>query len=102
MCIEEVHLSLTRAAQAAYGFFSVSSREKVYILQKSHPLEFVTVDRQTFHAARGTMRFSACTIIFYGGLVELTELAAGVPPSLFHADAVPTTPLATTPHEGDN
>ena len=101
LCIEEVHLSLTRAAQAAFGFFTVSARQKVFILQRHSPLEYITVDRETYHASRGTVRFAACQIIFYGGPLELTQLAAAVPPSLFPVDSPTPGQSSHQPKKGD-
>lgn len=95
LCIEETYPTLTRAAMAAYGFCTIAGRERVYIIHRPVTNDYVTIDRQTYHACRGTMKYSACIITFFGGLVELSALAAGVPPSLFppaDAAAQPSSP----------
>jgi hypothetical protein len=99
LCIEEVHLTLTRAAQSAFGFFAVAGRERVYIIHRPTTNDYVTIDRQTYQAYRGTMKYSACTIIFYGGLTELSALAAGVPPSLFSPADAAAAPKQPSNHQ---
>jgi hypothetical protein len=86
LCIEEVHPTLTRAAQAAFGFLSVSRMAKVLVLHRYASNEFITIDRQTFQANRGSMKYAACGIVFQGGILELRAIAAAVPAELFTPD----------------
>lgn len=99
MCIEQIHSTLTRAAQSAVNFCSQSPTARVFILRRMVTNDFCIVDHQTYMAYRGTMKYSACSIIFAGGSAELTQLAAAVPPQLFGSSDPAASPQLIQNHE---
>jgi hypothetical protein len=90
LTIDEIHPSLERAAQAAFGFLTVAPTEQVVLLRRLSSNQFMTVDRDTYFANRSTMKHQATTVIFMGNMSDLATLAFVVPPSLFKpASAAP-------------
>lgn len=99
MCIEQEHLTLSAAAHAAYAFCVESPIARVFILRHLVSGFVSVVDRQTYTASRGTMKYSACSIIFAGGSAELIQLADAVPPQLFGSSEPAANPKPTNKHE---
>ena len=80
--IHSYHNSFFSATVALYAFLNQFPSAFAYLLAEPLRGRFAVVDKATFFEQRGHMTFSTATIIFYGNVAWLTELASAVPPSL--------------------
>lgn len=100
MTIDEVHETLERAAQAAFGFLNIAPTEQVVILRRLCSNHFMTVDKSTFLANRSTLKHQASCVIFMGTMSDLATIAYSVPPSLFSTTRQAPPTAESTPNTG--